>query len=61
MQAGLVYIPLIAAGLAAIVWGLPAAHRLKAPLDSLAALAVLAGVIAAVMGVLLTVIPNFFR
>lgn len=61
MPAGLIYIPLIVAGLAAIFWGLPAAHRLKAPLDTAAALAVLAGVVAAVIGVLLTVIPNFFR
>lgn len=61
MPTGLVYIPLIAAGLVAVAWGLPAAHRLKAPLDIAAALAVLAGVVAAVMGVLLTVIPDFFR
>jgi len=61
MYAGLKYIPLIIAGLAGIVWGLPAAHRLRRPLDIAAALAVLAGVLLAVMGVLLTIIPNFFR
>jgi hypothetical protein len=61
MYAGLKFIPLIIAGLAAIVWGLPAAHRLRAPFDIVAALAVLAGVIAAAMGLLLLIIPNFFR
>lgn len=61
MYAGLIYIPLIIAGLGAIVWGLPAAHRLRSPLDAAAALAVLAGVAATVMGVLLTIIPDFFR
>lgn len=61
MYAGLLYIPLIIVGLAAVVWGLPAAHRLRPPLDIAAALAVLAGVVMTAMGVLLTVIPNFFR
>lgn len=61
MQAGLKFIPLIIAGVAAIAWGLPAAHRLRQPFDIAAALAVLAGVLTAVMGVLLVFIPNFFR
>jgi len=61
MYAGLLYIPLIIAGLAGIAWGLPAAHRLRSPLDIVAALVVLAGVIVAAMGVVLTVIPHFFR
>jgi hypothetical protein len=61
MQAGVKFIPLIVAGLAAIVWGLPAAHRLRRPFDTAAALTVLAGVIAAAMGVLLVIIPDFFR
>lgn len=61
MQAGLKYIPLVAGGLAAVAWGLPASHRLKRPLDILAAVAVLAGVISAAMGILLTIIPDFFR
>jgi len=61
MPAGLKYILLIIAGLTAIIWGLPAAHRLRRPFDTGAALLVLAGVISAVMGVLLTIIPNFFR
>ena len=61
MLAGLKFIPLIIAGLAAMVWGLPAAHRLRFPFDILAALSVLAGVIAMAMGILLVIIPNFFR
>jgi hypothetical protein len=61
MYAGLKFIPLIVAGLAAIVWGLPAAHRLKFPYGIAAALAVMAGVIAMTMGILLTILPNFFR
>jgi hypothetical protein len=61
MYAGLKFIPLIIAGLAAVVWGLPASHRLRFPYDITAALAVLVGVVAMVMGILLTIIPNFFR
>ena len=61
MNAGVKFIPLIIAGLAAIVWGLPAAHRLRGPFDIAAALVVLAGVVTAAMGVLLVIIPNFFR
>lgn len=60
MSAGIKYIPLLLGGLAAIFWGLPAAHRLRAPFDIAAALVVLAGVIAAAIGVLLIVIPDFF-
>lgn len=55
------YIPLIIVGMAGIIWGLPAAHRLKSPYDIGAALAVLAGVIVTAMGVLLAFIPGFFR
>ena len=61
MQAELKYIPLIIAALTAIAWGLPAAHRLRQPFDIFAALAVLVGVLAAAMGILLLIIPNFFR
>ena len=61
MQEGLKFIPLIIAGLAAIAWGLPAAHRLRQPFDIAAALVVLVGVVAAAMGVLLVIIPDFFR
>lgn len=61
MQAGVKFIPLVIAGLAAIAWGLPAAHRLRPPFDIAAALAVLAGVVTAAMGILLLIIPDFFR
>jgi len=61
MQEGLKFIPLIIAGVAAIAWGLPAAHRLRQPFDIAAALTVLAGVVVAAMGVLLVIIPDFFR
>jgi len=55
------YLALAVAGLALICWGLPAAHRLRAPLDILAALAVLAGVVASLLGALLVVVPGFFQ
>lgn len=60
MSIGYQYIPLIILGLAGMIWGLPAAHRLKSPFDIGAAVAVLCGVIIFALGVLLTVIPNFF-
>lgn len=47
-------------GLLIVAWGLPASHRLKTPLDSLAALAVLVGVGLLMLGALLTVLPRFF-
>lgn len=50
----------IIGGLAAIVWGLPAAHRLTRPWDILAALLVLCGTVAALFGALLVVVPGFF-
>lgn len=52
---------MIVAGLALVAWGLPAAHRLRRPYDTLAALAVLVGVIVALMGTLLTAVPGFFK
>lgn len=61
MSIGYQYIPLIILGLAGMIWGLPAAHRLKNPFDIAAAVAVLCGVIAFAMGVLLTFIPGFFK
>jgi len=60
MTIGYQYIPLIIAGLAGMIWGFPAAHRLKRPLDMGAALVVLCGVVASAFGVLLTFIPGFF-
>jgi hypothetical protein len=61
MKIGFQYIPLIIAGLAGMVWGLPAAHRLKSPFDIGAAIAVLCGVVVFSLGILLTCIPHFFR
>jgi len=61
MYAGLKFLPLFFAGLAAVVWGLPATHRLRFPFGICAALAVLAGVIGMAMGILLLIIPDFFR
>jgi len=61
MHIGFQYLALVIAGLAAVIWGLPAAHRLKKPYDIAAALAVLAGVIATMLGILLTIIPSFFE
>jgi len=60
MNIGYQYIPLIIAGLAGMIWGLPAAHRLKFPYDIGAAVVVLCGVISFAMGVLLTFVPGFF-
>ena len=57
----LAYLLLAVAGIGLIAWGLPAAHRLRSPWDILAALAVLAGVVAAILGTLLTIVPGFFN
>lgn len=55
------HLAMVAAGIVAVFWGLPAAHRLKSPLDIVAALVFLAGVVIALLGVLLTVVPGFFQ
>ena len=60
MTIGYQYITLIIAGLAGMIWGFPAAHRLKSPLDSGAAFAALCGVVSFAFGILLTFIPGFF-
>lgn len=57
----LLHSAMIVAGLVGVVWGLPAAHRLQRPFDIIAALAVLAGVIVALLGVLLLAAPHFFH
>ena len=57
----LTHIAMTAAGIVAVFWGLPAAHRLKRPMDVAAALVTLAGVTVALLGVLLTVVPGFFQ
>lgn len=55
-----VYIALSAAGAVTAGWGIRAAHRIRSPWDSLAALAALAGLIAFILGILLAVLPDFF-
>jgi hypothetical protein len=57
----LLHLMMIAAGIAAITWGLPLCHRLRSPLDVIAALVVLAGVVLALLGVLLAAVPGFFQ
>lgn len=57
----MVYAALAVAGIALICWGLPASHRLRAPFDILASLAVLAGLAVALLGTLLIVAPRFFQ
>ena len=52
---------LVAAGLALVVWGLPASHRLKGWPGIPAAIAVLAGVLLALLGTLLVAAPDFFK
>jgi hypothetical protein len=56
-----VYLGMVLSGIALMCWGLPAAHRLKSPFDILAALAVLAGLVAALLGALLLAVPQFFQ
>jgi hypothetical protein len=60
MTIGYQYSVLIVAGLAGMIWGFPAAHRLKNPLDIGAAIVVLCGVVVCTLGILLTFIPDFF-
>ncbi len=55
------YPALIVVGIAAVAWGLPAAHRLRRPFDILAALLVLVGTAVALLGALLTAVPGFFK
>ena len=60
MTIGYQYSALIIAGLAGMIWGFPASHRLKKPFDIAAAVVVLCGVIVFALGILLTCIPGFF-
>jgi hypothetical protein len=57
----IIHLAMIGFGLGAVVWGLPAAHRLRPPWDIAGALLVLAGVILALLGTLLTAVPGFFK
>lgn len=52
---------MILSGVAAAAWGFPAAHRLGGYQGILAASAVLAGIILALLGVLLLAVPGFFE
>ncbi len=61
MTIGYQYIILVIAGVASMMWGFPAAHRLKKPFDAGAALVVLFGVLSFAFGILLTFIPGFFQ
>ena len=61
MSFGYQYIFLLLLGLGGMVWGVPAAHRLRPPIDVAAAVAVLCGVVLFALGVLLLFIPHFFR
>ncbi len=61
MLKGLYYLPLFVAGLVAVAWGFPAAHRLKRPWDIAAAVIVLLGVALFASGLLLMIIPDFLR
>ena len=54
-------VAMILAGVGAAAWGLAAVHRLQGLRGVLAAIAVLAGVILLLMGVLLLVVPGFFE
>jgi hypothetical protein len=52
---------LVATGVALLVWGLPAAHRLEGMASIFAATAVLAGTLLALIGTLLVAVPDFFK
>lgn len=53
-------ITMILAGVAAVAFGLAAAHRLRFPWDTLASLAMPVGVVLAGLGVILLIVPDFF-
>lgn len=61
MFSSIKFIPLIILGVGVIVYALPASHSLKPPRDIAAALLLVFGVVTMITGILLTVIPNFFR
>ena len=52
---------LIVVGLVAMGWGFPAAHRLRSPMDAVAAFVALAGLCCTLLGTLLVTVPGFFR
>lgn len=54
------YIPLIIAGAVVVAVSLPASFKLKNPWSALAALAMLAGVVMSLAGLLVFAVPHFF-
>jgi hypothetical protein len=59
----ILYPVMIIAGIAAAAWGLLAAHRSGSPWwqGILASLTMLAGIVLALLGTLLLVVPDFFQ
>jgi UPF0716 family protein affecting phage T7 exclusion len=59
----ILYLVMIIAGVAATTWGLLASHRSESPWwkGILASLTMLAGVILALTGTLLLIVPGFFE
>lgn len=56
----IISITMILAGVAAVAWSLPAAHRLGSPWDTLASLGMPVGIVLAGLGVILLIVPDFF-
>jgi hypothetical protein len=56
----ILHLAMVLCGIGAVAWGLPAAHRLKPPMDTAAALVVVAGVLLALLGTLQAAVPGFF-
>lgn len=54
------YLLLVLAGLVALSWSLPAAHRWPSPRNLLPSLLALLGIVMLLLGALLTFLPRFF-
>lgn len=57
----IVYILMIAAGLAAMVFGFKAMGDAKPPLDKFAPALLPVGLVITLLGILLATVPNFFK
>ena len=55
------YLLLVVAGLVALGWGFPTAHRWPSPRNLLPSLAALLGIVMLLLGALLTFLPRFFQ
>ena len=55
------YLLLVVAGLVALGWGLPTAHRWPSPRNLLPSLAALLGIVMLLLGALLSFLPRFFQ